>query len=135
AARYGKSFAVASIATIIATVGVIPYIALQLRSIAGSIGLMAAFYSPDVISDAFVYRDVAFVVAFLLAVFAVLFGTRHADATEHQDGLVLAMAVESVIKLAALLGVGIAASLFLFQRPSSLIGPIQANDMVPASIR
>ena len=40
AARYGKSFAVASIATIIASIGIIPYIALQLRSIAGSIGLM-----------------------------------------------------------------------------------------------
>ncbi|TDR37552.1 hybrid sensor histidine kinase/response regulator [Aquamicrobium defluvii] len=134
AARYGKSFAVASIATIIATVGVIPYIALQLRSIAGSIGLMAAFYSPDVISDDFVYRDVAFVVAFLLAVFAVLFGTRHADATEHQDGLVLAMAVESVIKLAAFLAVGIAVTLFLFGSPGNLVEAMRANEMVQAAI-
>ncbi len=134
AARYGKSFAVASIATIIATVGVIPYIALQLRSIAGSIGLMAAFYSPDAISDDFVYRDVAFVVAFLLAVFAVLFGTRHADATEHQDGLVLAMAVESVIKLAAFLAVGIAVTLFLFSSPGNLVEAMRANEMVQAAI-
>ncbi|MET3662235.1 hybrid sensor histidine kinase/response regulator [Aquamicrobium ahrensii] len=134
AARYGKSFAVASIATIIATVGVIPYIALQLRSIAGSIGLMAAFYSPDAISDEFVYRDVAFVVAFLLAVFAVLFGTRHADATEHQDGLVLAMAVESVIKLAAFLAVGVAVTLFLFRGPGNLVEAMRANEMVQASI-
>lgn len=134
AARYGKSFAVASIATIIASIGIIPYIALQLRSIAGSIGLMVSFYSPDVISDDFVYRDVAFLVAFLLAVFAVLFGTRHADATEHQDGLVLAMAVESVIKLAAFLAVGTAVSLFLFHRPANLFEAMQANDMVQASI-
>ncbi len=134
AARYGKSFAVASIATIIATVGIIPYIALQLRSIAGSIGLMAAFYSPDVISDEFVYRDVAFLVAFLLAAFAVLFGTRHADATEHQDGLVLAMAVESVIKLAAFLAVGIAVTLFLFSSPDNLFEAMQANEMVQASM-
>ncbi|MDH4992119.1 PAS domain-containing hybrid sensor histidine kinase/response regulator [Aquamicrobium lusatiense] len=134
AARYGKSFAVASIATIIATVGVIPYIALQLRSIAGSIGLMVAFYSPDVISDAFVYRDVAFVVAFLLAVFAVLFGTRHADATEHQDGLVLAMAVESVIKLAAFLAVGVAITLFLLERHGNLFEFMHANDMAQAAM-
>lgn len=134
AARYGKSFAVASIATIIATVGIIPYIALQLRSIAGSIGLMAAFYSPDAISDDFVYREVAFVVAFLLAVFAVLFGTRHADATEHQDGLVLAMAVESVIKLAAFLAVGIAVTLFLYGSPDNLFEAMKANEMVQASI-
>ena len=133
-ARYGKSFMVAAIATIIATVGIVPYIALQLRSIAGSVGLMVSYYSPDAISSSFVYRDVAFVVAFLLAIFAVLFGTRHADATEHQDGLVLAMAVESVIKLAAFLVVGIAVSLFLFHRPSSLIEAMQANEMVQASI-
>ena len=133
-ARYGKSFMVAAIATIIATVGIVPYIALQLRSIAGSVGLMVSYYSPDAISSSFVYRDVAFVVALLLAIFAVLFGTRHADATEHQDGLVLAMAVESVIKLAAFLVVGIAVSLFLFHRPSSLIEAMQANDMVQASI-
>ncbi len=134
AARYGKSFAVASIATIIATVGTIPYLALQLRSISGSIGLMVSFYSPDVMSSSFVYRDVAFVVAFLLAVFAVLFGTRHADATEHQDGLVLAMAVESVIKLTAFLAVGVAISLFLFHSPASLFEAIQRNEMVKASI-
>jgi len=134
AARYGKSFAVASVATIIATVGIIPYIALQLRSIAGSIGLMVSFYSPDVLSETFVYRQVAFVVALLLAVFAVLFGTRHADATEHQDGLVLAMAVESVVKLAAFLAVGTAVCLFLFHRPAALIEAMLANDAVQASI-
>jgi Na+/proline symporter len=44
----------------------------------------------------------------LLALFAVLFGTRHADATEHQDGLVLAVAIESVVKLAAFIAVGLA---------------------------
>jgi Na+/proline symporter/signal transduction histidine kinase/CheY-like chemotaxis protein len=133
AARYGKSFAIASIATIIATIGTIPYIALQLRSIAGTIGLMVSFYSPDAISSDFVYRDVAFVVALLLAVFAVLFGTRHADATEHQDGLVLAMAVESVIKLTAFLAVGVAITLFLFRHPADLFEAMQANDMVRAS--
>ncbi len=134
AARYGKSFAVASIATIIATIGIIPYIALQLRSIAGSIGLMVSFYSPGALSEDFVYRHVAFVVALLLAVFAVLFGTRHADATEHQDGLVLAMAVESVIKLAAFLAVGLAVSLFLFHRPADLIEAMLANEGVQASM-
>jgi Na+/proline symporter/signal transduction histidine kinase/CheY-like chemotaxis protein len=134
AARYGKSFAVASVATIIATVGVIPYIALQLRSIAGSIGLMVSFYSPDALSDEFVYLHVAFVVALLLAVFAVLFGTRHTDATEHQDGLVLAMAVESVVKLTAFLAVGVAITLFMLQRPTGLMEKMLANEQVQASL-
>jgi Na+/proline symporter len=134
AARYGKSFAVASIATIIATIGTVPYIALQLKSISGSIGLMVSFYSPGVIANDFVNRDIALLVALLLAAFAVLFGTRHTDATEHQDGLVLAMAVESVIKLTAFLAVGIAISLFLFHRPADLLDAMQANDMVKAAI-
>ena len=93
-ARYGKSFAVASIATLIAMVGAIPYIALQLKAISGSVSLMVEHYSGAPPSfDPFV-SDISLIVAMLLALFAVLFGTRHADATEHQDGLVLAVAVE-----------------------------------------
>ena len=63
----------------------------------------------------------------LLALFAVLFGTRHADATEHQDGLVLAVAVESVVKLAAFLAVGIMVTFFLFGSPGGLIDALAAN--------
>ena len=48
-----------------------------------------------------------FLVALVLAGFAIAFGTRHIDATEHQDGLMLAIAIESVVKLAAFLAVGI----------------------------
>ena len=51
--------------------------------------------------------DIALFVALLMAAFAVLFGTRHVDATEHQDGLMLAIATESIIKLVAFLAVGI----------------------------
>ena len=93
-ARYGKSFAVAAIATLIATVGAVPYIALQLKAISGSVSLMVEHYTGAPPSfDPFV-SDISLIVAMLLALFAVLFGTRHADATEHQDGLVLAVAVE-----------------------------------------
>src|SRR5690606_22484358 len=102
--------------------------------IAGSIGLMVSFYSPDALSDEFVYLHVAFVVALLLAVFAVLFGTRHTDATEHQDGLVLAMAVESVVKLTAFLAVGVAITLFMLQRPTGLMEKMLANEQVQASL-
>ena len=113
AARYGKSFAVASIATIIATVGAVPYIALQLKAISGSVSLMVEYYSGSAPSFDFFIGDISLAVALLLAMFAVLFGTRHADATEHQDGLVLAVAVESIVKLAAFLAVGLAVTFFL----------------------
>ena len=117
-ARYGKSFAVASIATLIATVGAIPYIALQLKAISGSVSLMVEHYNGAPPSfDPFV-SDISLIVAMLLALFAVLFGTRHADATEHQDGLVLAVAVESVVKLAAFLAVGLFVIFFLFDGPA-----------------
>lgn len=125
AARYGKSFAVASIATMIAAMGTVPYIALQLKAISGSVSLMVEHYNgaPPVMD--FVFGDISLIVTFLLAVFAILFGTRHADATEHQDGLILAVAVESIVKLAAFLAVGIAVSFFFFGGPSELIGEVR----------
>ena len=119
-ARYGKSFHVALIATLIATVGAVPYIALQLKAISGSVNLMVEHYSGSPLSfDPFV-SDISLVVAMLLAVFAVLFGTRHADATEHQDGLVLAVAVESVVKLAAFLAVGVHGDVLPVRQPGRL---------------
>ena len=112
AARYGKSFAVASIATIIATVGAVPYIALQLKAISGSVSLMVEHYSGEAPRLDFLVGDISLAVTLLLAMFAVLFGTRHADATEHQDGLVLAVAAESIVKLASFVAVGLAITFF-----------------------
>ena len=133
AARYGKSFVVASIATIIATVGAIPYIALQLKAISDSVSLMVEHYTgrpPEI--DLFI-GDISLLVAILLALFAVLFGTRHADATEHQDGLVLAVAVESVVKLAAFLAVGIFVVFLFFDGPADLIEAVRGNAEVAAA--
>ncbi len=127
AARYGKSFAVASIATIIATVGAIPYIALQLKAISGSVSLMVEHYNGAAPALDFFIGDVSLAVAFLLAVFAVLFGTRHADATEHQDGLVLAVAVESIVKLAAFLVIGLAITFFFLGGLDGFIAATSAN--------
>src|SRR5690606_4535462 len=133
-ARYGKSFAVASIATVIAVVGTVPYIALQLKAISGSVSLMVGHYGGAPLSfDPFV-SEISLVIAMLLALFAVLFGTRHADATEHQDGLVLAVAVESVVKLAAFLAVGVFVTFFLFDSPSGLIEAFSADRRVQASL-
>ncbi|MCO5160437.1 MAG: PAS-domain containing protein [Mesorhizobium sp.] len=133
AARYGKSFAVASIATIIATVGAIPYIALQLKAISGSVSLMVEHYNGAPPSFDFFIGDVSLAVAFLLAVFAVLFGTRHADATEHQDGLVLAVAVESIVKLASFLAIGLATTFLFLGGVEGFIAATSANVQVAES--
>jgi Na+/proline symporter/signal transduction histidine kinase/ActR/RegA family two-component response regulator len=129
-ARYGKSFAVGLIATLIAIVGAIPYIALQLKAISGSVSLMVEHYNGSPPSfDPFV-SDISLIVAMLLALFAVLFGTRHADATEHQDGLVLAVAVESVVKLAAFLAVGLSITFVLLGGPGNLVVTLASNENV-----
>jgi Na+/proline symporter len=97
AARYGKSQAVAAIATVVSVLGALPYIALQLKAAAISIETLLG---PTPFKDfgvASTYGlDTALVIALALAAFAVLFGTRHIDATEHQDGLMLAIAAESL---------------------------------------
>lgn len=132
--RYGKSFGVASIATLIATVGAVPYIALQLKAISGSMSLIVEHHSGTPFSfDPFV-SDISLVVTALLAVFAVLFGTRHADATEHQDGLVLAVAVESVIKLAAFLAIGIFVTFLLTGSPAALFASFENNAAVAEAL-
>ncbi|MGI6245288.1 MAG: PAS domain-containing hybrid sensor histidine kinase/response regulator [Pseudochelatococcus sp.] len=115
AARYGKNDRVAVLVTLIAAVGVIPYIALQLKAVSSSLTVFLeaapdiSFLPPEALGV-----DLAFVVAAVLAVFAVAFGTRHVDATEHQDGLVLAIALESLVKLVAFLTVGVFVTYVMF---------------------
>ncbi|MBZ0164382.1 MAG: hybrid sensor histidine kinase/response regulator [Notoacmeibacter sp.] len=135
AARYGKDFTVASVATIIATVGTVPYIALQLKAISGSIELMVTHVNPHTSSAPAIFGDIALIVAVLLAVFAVLFGTRHTDATEHQDGLVLAVAVESAVKLATFLFLGMAITFLTFDNPLILFDAISANERVQSAMQ
>jgi Na+/proline symporter/signal transduction histidine kinase/ActR/RegA family two-component response regulator len=135
AARYGKSFAVASLATIIATIGAIPYIALQLKAIAGSFDLFVEHYGYSTFGSEFVITDFSFLIAMALGLFAVLFGTRHADATEHQNGLILAVAIESVVKLSAFLVAGVAVTFFLFGTPAGLLANIAASDAAQTAIQ
>jgi Na+/proline symporter/signal transduction histidine kinase/ActR/RegA family two-component response regulator len=107
AARYGKSQAVAATVALIAIVGMIPYIALQLKAVSSSVTTILAAAAAGSGAAQPLVGDIALFVALLMAAFAVLFGTRHTDATEHQDGLMLAIATESIIKLIAFLAVGI----------------------------
>lgn len=103
AARYGKSQRLAVYVTLIAIVGVLPYIALQLKAIVMGLNLMA----PEVVGGSGRSAgEVALMVTLLFTVFILLFGTRHIDATEHQRGVMVAIAVESLVKLVAFIVVG-----------------------------
>src|SRR5437868_9213079 len=121
ASRYGKSQAVAATVALIAIVGSIPYIALQLKAVSSSLTTILTHVSTSTNLAPFMIGDLAFFVALLMATFAVLFGTRHIDATEHQDGLMLAIAAESIVKLGAFLAVGIFVTFVVFPGPSTLL--------------
>lgn len=108
AARFGKAQSLAVLITVIATIGSVPYIALQLKAIVSGFGVVSN-YSVYVGAE----YDTALVVAAALAVFAILFGTRKIDVTEHHEGMMIAIAFESVVKLLAFAAVGIFAILLL----------------------
>jgi Na+/proline symporter/signal transduction histidine kinase/CheY-like chemotaxis protein len=120
AARYGKGQAVAATVALIAIVGTIPYIALQLKAVSSSLETILAHITPATDVTRPLLGDIALFVALSMATFAVLFGTRHIDATEHQDGLMLAVAAESIVKLVAFLAVGIFVTFWMFDGPVAL---------------
>ncbi|MGE8941138.1 PAS domain-containing hybrid sensor histidine kinase/response regulator [Leptospira interrogans] len=121
AARYGKSQAVAAVVTLVAVAGTLPYIALQLKAVVistealiiGNLPREWMTFGNSVIPGPGA-TETALIAAIFLATFAVLFGTRHIDATEHQDGLMLAVAAESLVKLFAFLTVGIFVTVVAF---------------------
>ncbi len=127
AARYGKSQAVAATVALIAIVGMIPYIALQLKAVSASVGTILADTAAGSGMAQPLVGDIALFVALLMAAFAVLFGTRHIDATEHQDGMMLAIATESIIKLVAFLAVGIFVTFVMFHGPVALFSGALEN--------
>jgi Na+/proline symporter/CheY-like chemotaxis protein len=134
AARYGKSQAVAASVAIIAIIGTIPYIALQLKAVSASLGTILAHISDSPGGAQPVLGDIALFVAFAMATFAVLFGTRHIDATEHQDGLMLAIATESIVKLIAFLAVGIFVTFIMFDGPLDLFSRAMEQAKIAAVI-
>ncbi|MFZ1838656.1 MAG: hybrid sensor histidine kinase/response regulator, partial [Dokdonella sp.] len=103
--RFGKSNALGALVTLIAVTAAIPYIALQFKAVAMSIGVLSGH--PQSGGPVPLLNDSAFYIAMQLALFSILFGTRRIDATEHHHGMMLAIAVESAIKLIAFVGIGI----------------------------
>jgi Na+/proline symporter/signal transduction histidine kinase/CheY-like chemotaxis protein len=133
AARYGKSQAVAATVALIAIIGTVPYIALQLKAVSFSLETIIAHSMPTAEIGRPLLGDMALYVALSMAVFAVLFGTRHIDATEHQDGLMLAVAAESIVKLLSFLAVGIFVTFWMFDGPIALFSKAM-NSPLAASV-
>lgn len=117
-ARYGKSQAVAATVAVIAIIGSVPYIALQLKAMSSSLETILS--EDKAFSSIPIIGDIALVVTLAMAVFAVLFGTRQTDATEHQHGLMLAVATESIVKLVAFIAAGAFVTFWMFT-PTELL--------------
>src|SRR3954452_10464071 len=103
AARYGKDQGVAALVATIAIIGTIPYIALQLKAVSSSLGTILTHSSVDSTMLQAAPSDIALLVTLSMAAFAFLSPPRHIDTTEHQHGLMLAIAAESIVKLVAFL--------------------------------
>jgi Na+/proline symporter/signal transduction histidine kinase len=109
ASRYGKSPLLGGLVTIIAVLGVIPYIALQLKAVSTSFAILIqypAIVMPAKAANLPWLTDTTLYIALIMAAFTILFGTRHLDATERHEGMVAAVAFESLVKLLIFLAVG-----------------------------
>src|SRR3990167_3513869 len=126
--RYGKSPLLAGLVTLIAVVGIIPYIALQLKAVSAGYALLTLPDGGDAAAPLHWGRDSAFYVALVLAGFTMMFGARHLDAAERHEGMVAAIAFESVVKLVAFLAVGLFVSFGLFASPAALFDQAYAID-------
>ena len=126
-ARFGKSNLVGVIVTLIAVVSATPYIALQLQSVTLSFGAFAA--GPPASWGVPAPDSTALWVAVGLAIFTVLFGTRNLDANEQHQGVVTAIAVEAVVKLLAVLAVGIFVVWFVADGPADILKRIASSPM------
>ena len=109
ASRYGKSALVGGLVTVIAVIGILPYISLQLKAVSSSFTILGQYpdiVMPSKVGELMVRQDTALWVALILAAFTIAFGTRHLDAAEHHQGMVAAIAFESLVKLLAFVAVG-----------------------------
>ena len=123
--RFGKSTALGVIVTVIALIGVTPYIALQLQSVTLSFAAFAR--DGGSVWNAEDLNSIALWSAAGLAVFTVLFGTRNLDANERHHGVVIAIAVEAVVKLCALMAIGIFVVWGIAGGPSAMLARIDAS--------
>lgn len=123
ASRYGKSQLLGGLVTVIAVIGILPYISIQLEAIATSFTVLSHYpevIRPEGADTQPLWLDTSFHAALLLIVFTILFGTRHIETTERHEGLVAAVAFESLVKLLAFLAIGVFVGFVMFAGPGEI---------------
>ena len=117
-ARYNRSVSLAGLAALVAMIGIVPYLALQLKAINTSIDLLLAVKTEAKLT-------IAWLVWLGVALFTIVFGIRHLDPTERHPGMMLALAVEGLVKLAAMLTVGVFVCFVMFDSPLDIFAQLQ----------
>ncbi|SNS10530.1 Na+/proline symporter [Belliella buryatensis] len=112
--RYGKNVTLGGVVTIFCLLGILPYTSIQIKGVASSFQILQESNASELLTNIPFYQDTAFYLAIGLALFTVLFGTRDIEATAQHEGMVMAVAFESIFKLIAFLVVGIFVSFFVF---------------------
>ncbi len=138
--RYGKCSYLGALVTIFAIIGIMPYIALQLKSISGTFELLArpelrpglqtvtADITTGYLEHPF-YLETAFYISLVLALFGALFGARHLDASEKHEGMVAAIALESIVKLIAFFCVGLFVTYGIFDGFKDILTQIANHEI------
>ncbi len=130
ASRYGKSALLGGLVTVIAVIGILPYISLQLKAVSTSFNILVQYpqiVMPDQLRAVPALQDTALWVALILAAFTIAFGTRHLDAAEHHQGMVAAIAFESLVKLLSFLAVGIFVTFVIYDGFADLFSRAAAD--------
>ncbi|HBG61161.1 MAG: hypothetical protein A2Y03_10325 [Omnitrophica WOR_2 bacterium GWF2_38_59] len=125
-ARYKRSESLAAIVTFIALIGVIPYIALQLRATTTTFGILSSYAMPDAAYD--VTHYMAWLIIGIMVLFTILFGARRLDPTEAHKGMMLSVSIQSIVQLLALLCVGIYVTYFIFNGFEDIFSKVEHSE-------
>ncbi len=145
AGRFGRSHLLGGIVVVICLVAIVPYISIQLKAIVNSYliitnaEVMTQTIGPienplTTFSESIFWQDSAFYITIVVALFTIVFGTRRADATEHHQGIMLAIAFESLIKLTAFIAAGLFTVYFVFDGFTDLWSQVSSNPQTQAII-
>jgi sigma-B regulation protein RsbU (phosphoserine phosphatase) len=128
--RYGKSQWLGAIITIIAMLGIMPYIALQLKAVSTTFAIITGNRGIHLLVKegvSFAPTHPGLIAALCLTLFSIVFGARHLVSSERHEGLVAAIAVESIVKLAAFISVGIFVTFYLFNGFADIFSRLAAK--------
>src|SRR5438874_12455329 len=137
ASRYGKSALLGGIVTIIAVIGILPYISLQLKAVSTSYSILVHYpeiVMPQALGEQSTRDDTALWVALILAASTIAFGTRHLDAAAHHQGMVAAIAFEPRVKLLAFPAGGVFVTSIMYDRPGDPFACAAAQPELPSTV-